>query len=302
MRKLLFFFLDGVGLGKLENNPITELFKNITSEDFILDNYPKIDDNYLLMPIDAVLGVPGIPQSATGQTSIMTGINGQKVLGHHHTAFPNETLISLIKDKNLLLALKNMGIKTTCANMYSKEYFERREKMSKNMFPVSALSIKHSSTPFRFLKDYNNGEAVFADITNDIIKSRGYDIDIITPEKAGENMLNIFKNHDFVFFEYFITDSYGHKRLEDKLKGEVNKINRFLETLWNNGNNNIDIIITSDHGNCEDISTGNHTLNPVPLFYLSKNRKLKDYLIKNVKDISHFKESVIKHFTLAKDF
>lgn len=243
MRKLLFLFLDGVGLGHETDNPIVDLFKNITNEGFILSNFPKITDDYLLKPIDAVLGVPGIPQSATGQTSIMTGVNGQKILGHHHTAFPNETLISLIKDKNLLSALKQKGLNPTCANMYSKEYFERRNSRRKNMFPVSALSIMHSNTPFKFLDDYNRGEAVFADITNDIIKSRGYPIEIISPEKAAGNMLNICKKHDFVFFEYFITDTYGHKRMKDKLESEVVKINKFLKHLWGDGENGIDIII-----------------------------------------------------------
>lgn len=296
MRKLLFIFLDGVGLGTEDNNPITELFKNITKEDFLLEKYPQITDQYILKPIDAVLGVPGIPQSATGQTSIMTGVNGQKVLGYHQTAFPNEVLISLIKEKNILLELKKHGLNPTCANMYSKEYFERRSKMRKNMFPVSALSIKHSEIPFKFLKDYNRGEAVFADITNNKIKERGYPIDIITPEEAAKNMLNICSNHDFVFFEYFITDTYGHKKNREALCTEVKKINSFLQHIWNSGDNNIDIIITSDHGNCEDISTGNHTSNPVPFFYLSRNRDLKDIFLKEVTDITHFKKAILHHF------
>lgn len=298
MRKLLFFFLDGVGLGNSENNPIKDLFKNITGEDFLSQNFPKITEDYLLKPIDAVLGVPGLPQSATGQTSLMTGINGQKILGHHHTAFPNEILITLIKDNNLLLSLKRRGLNPTCANMYSKEYFEKRSNRRKNMFPVSALSIKHSDIPFKFLDDYNRGEAVFADITNDIIKRRGYPIDIISPENAADNMLNICSKHDFVFFEYFITDTYGHKKLEEKLKSEVIKINRFLRHLWNNGDNEIDIIITSDHGNCEDISTGNHTTNPVPFFYLSKNMELKKKFHDEVKDITQLKNSIFAHFNI----
>lgn len=298
MKKLLFFFLDGVGLGHESDNPIKNLFTNITGEAFLLANFPRITENYLLKPIDAVLGVPGIPQSATGQTSLMTGINGQKVLGHHHTAFPNEPLISLIKDRNILSALKKQGLNPTCANMYSKEYFEKRSNRRKNMFPVSALSIKHSNIPFKFLDDYNRGEAVFADITNDIIKSRGYPIEIISPEKAAENMLNICKKHDFVFFEYFITDTYGHKRMKDKLSNEVIKINKFLKHLWRDGNNEIDIIITSDHGNCEDISTGNHTLNPVPFFYLSKNMELKKEFLNTVSDITHFRMSILRHFNI----
>ncbi len=299
MKKLLFIFLDGVGLGSDKtDNPIKDLFKNMTGRDFVSRNYPMLTPEYLIKPIDAILGVKGIPQSATGQTSIMTGISGQGLLGHHHTAFPNEQLIELIKEHNILLTLKNSGLKATCANMYSKEYFEKRSLRKKNMFPVSALSVKTSDLPFRFLDDYNRGEAVFADITNNVIKSRGYDIDIITPETAAGNMLNICNQNDFTFFEYFITDTYGHKKEREKLITEVDKINRFVKELWNNGNNDFDIIITSDHGNCEDIGTGNHTMNPVPFIYFSKDDDLKQQFLNEVKDITGFKDAVLKHFRL----
>lgn len=299
MRKLLFIFLDGVGLGTNSSyNPIKDLFKNMTDKDFIASSYPMLTDEFLIKPIDAILNVKGLPQSATGQTSIMTGINAQGLLGYHHTAFPNEPLIGIIRKHNILLTLKNSGLKVTCANMYSKEYFEKRSLRKKNMFPVSALSIKTSDLPFRFLDDYNRGEAVFADITNNVIKSRGYDIDIITPETAAINMLNICDQNDFTFFEYFITDTYGHKKEREKLITEVDKINRFVKELWNSGKNSIDIIITSDHGNCEDIGTGNHTMNPVPFIYFSKNDELKQQFLNEVKDITLFKDSVLKHFRL----
>lgn len=299
MKKLLFIFVDGVGLGSDNGeNRIKDLFKPFTNTPFILANTPLLTDDYLLKPIDAVLNVDGIPQSATGQTSIMTGINAQEVLGFHHTAFPNKPLIALIEKYNLLKYLKDQGIKTTCANMYSKEYFEKRSKRTKNMFPVSALSIKNAGIPFRFIDDYNRSEAVFADITNNVIKSRGYDIGIITPEQAAENMLNICNKNDFTFFEYFITDTYGHKKEGDKLQNEVIKLNKFITTLWNKGNNNLDIILTSDHGNCEDISTGNHTKNPVPFLYMSKNSQLKKVFMNQINSIQDFKNAVLLHFDL----
>ncbi|QEN03695.1 hypothetical protein EW093_02925 [Thiospirochaeta perfilievii] len=297
MNKLLFIFLDGVGLGlNSEINPIKNLFKNLTGVDFVLNNYPIINDDFLLKPIDAVLGINGIPQSATGQTSIMTGVNSQRRLGFHHTAFPNRELINIIKEKNILLELKNRGLSVTCANMYSKEYFEKRESRSKNMLPVSALSVKTSNLPFRFMDDYNKNEAVFADITNEIIRSRGYNIDIITPQIAGSNMLNICNKNDFTFFEYFITDTYGHKKEELKLISETQKLNSFIEYIWNSGQNGVDIILTSDHGNCEDISTGNHTKNPVPFLYLSKDSSLKGKFFREVENITHFKGAILNRF------
>ena len=81
------------------------------------------------------MGVQGIPQSATGQTSIFTGVNAQAVLGHHLTAFPNETLVKIIQERSLLKTLTEKGISATSANLYTREFFEARSKRRKNMFP-----------------------------------------------------------------------------------------------------------------------------------------------------------------------
>ncbi len=281
MRKLLYIFLDGVGVTTSTiENPVSTLFKNLTGVDFIKDNLPVLNKDLLLKYIDATLDVPGIPQSATGQTSLMTGVNAQQFLGYHLTAFPNQKLIELIETKNILLELKNRGLKVTCANIFSREYFIKRSARKKNMFPVSALSVMKSGIEFRFIEDHERGEAVFAHLTNNPV----------------ENMLNICNNHDFIFFEYFITDSYGHKKDYSKILKETEKINSFIEKLWNNGKNNFDIILTSDHGNSEDNTTANHTLNPVPFLYLSQNMKLKEHFNSSVKSITDFKKAVIDHY------
>ncbi|HXT50199.1 MAG TPA: phosphoglyceromutase, partial [Thermoanaerobaculia bacterium] len=42
----------------------------------------------VLAALDAVLGVPGLPQSGTGQTTLFTGVNAQASIGHHVPALP----------------------------------------------------------------------------------------------------------------------------------------------------------------------------------------------------------------------
>lgn len=279
-------FLDGVGIGTQSQNPIIDLFKGITKKDFITDNIPMVNSEFTLKGIDPILGVRGIPQSATGQTSIMTGINSQKVLGYHHTAFPNSKLIELINSSNLLREAKEMGYRTTCGNIYSREYFEKRSKRRKNMFPVSALSVMNADLGFRFIEDYNKGRAVFASITNSLKP--------ITPEQAAKDMLNISKDYDLIFFEYFLTDSYGHKKNREKLEYETRKLNRFINNIWLEGNEWLDIVITSDHGNSEDISTGDHTKNLVPLLYLSKNSNRANYAFNNINNIADIKDVILK--------
>ena len=60
-------------------------------------------------PIDAVLGVPGLPQSATGQTTLLAGVNAQAVLGKHLTGFPNGALRALLLEHSVLRRIVEGG-------------------------------------------------------------------------------------------------------------------------------------------------------------------------------------------------
>ncbi len=275
-RKLFFLFIDGIGFGP-RDNPISGLFSPFTGAPaFWSEKAPLVTDTVALLPLDARLGVPGLPQSATGQTTIMTGKNATQLLGYHLLAFPNRELHPIIEEHSLLKKLNNAGIAVTAANLYSPSFFEERKKRRRNMFPVSSLSIEAAGIPFRFVEDYQRGEAVFADITNDMLIKRGYEIEKITPLQASERIIKIFETNDFVFFEYFLTDTFGHARDEEELRRVVEDLNQFMENIWRGSSREIDILVTSDHGNAEDITRGDHNLNPVPFFLLSTDlEKLK---------------------------
>ena len=273
-KKLLVLFIDGIGLAeKSENNPISRLFENETDGfGMQLVRSPREFGNSILCPVDAKLNIKGEPQSATGQTTIFTGINAAEFLGYHLPAFPNEELVELILEKSIMKALKNKGISVTSANMYSEKFFEDRRDAIKNRFPVSTLTIEASETEFRMSKEYKEGKAVFADITNELIRKRGYDIDIISPEEAGKRMRPILDDFDFVFFEYFMTDYFGHKKKHLEVENCVDILNGFVSSIVEDLKlEHESILIISDHGNAEDLTTGGHTYNPVPGLLISKN-------------------------------
>ncbi len=270
--KLFLFFIDGIGIGanNPEQNPLVQLGDSFLGPgNFHADGVPVRTPHVLLLPIDATLGVKGRPQSATGQTSFMTGINAAKRLGYHLQAFPNAELLPVIAEHNLMKVLAQNGVRVTSANLYSHKFFVDRKKRRKNMFPVSTLSIESAGVPFRYFKDYRLRRAVFADITNQMLKDRGYHIRPIAPKKAASRILNIFKNNDFVFFEYFLTDTYGHARKAAAIRHCVSNINAFVRAIWEQSKQKIDILIISDHGNAEDMNVGDHTYNPVPFFLIS---------------------------------
>lgn len=302
-KKLFFLFIDGVGIGH-EHNPISDLFEPfIGYGNFTSKSLPIYREELSLFPVDACLGVGGTPQSATGQTTIMTGVNAPKILGYHLLAFPNETLLPLIQEKSILKKLSGAGIRVTAANLYSESFFRERKKRRRNMLPVSTLSIQAAGIPFRYVEEYKKGEAVFADITNEMLVERGFEIPLISPQEAAERINKIFEKHDFVFFEYFLTDTYGHSRVEEKIRKCVSILNGFMSEVWEGSKREIDILVTSDHGNAEDMSTGGHTLNPVPFLFLSSDPRRHEEVRgeKQPRDLTGLSPFISRYYGLSPD-
>src|SRR4030095_17074850 len=78
---------------------------------------------------DACLGVSGRPQSASGQTTILTGINAPQLVGAHKQGFPNQALLDIIREHSIFLQLKKSGVDSiTFANTYTQQFFDRRPR------------------------------------------------------------------------------------------------------------------------------------------------------------------------------
>jgi len=300
-KKLFFFFIDGVGIGENdpEHNPLTGLFAPfIKNRPFAGVSVPHIEDETVLLPVDPLLGVEGVPQSATGQTTIMTGINAAAYLGYHLLAFPNQQLLPLIKEHSLFRRLSRHGVKVTSANLYSRSFFTERRKRRRNMFPVSTLSVEAAGLPFRYLEDYQQQKAVFTDITNEMLIERGYPVERISPGEASRRISLIMEDHDLVFFEYFLTDTYGHSREREKLLHSVEIINEFLISVRGESREQTDIMVISDHGNAEDMHTGDHTYNPVPFLLLSRRAEALAPAWKKVRSLTDISPFVLEYFNI----
>ena len=299
MKRLFLLFIDGIGLDSpSDNNPVTSLFKEITGGEGLLSTEgPAFYENSVLVPLDATLGMKGEPQSATGQTSIFTGINASRFLGYHLPAFPNEELVEVIREKSVMKALADRGISVATANMYSQKFFADREKFSKNRFPVSTLTIQASGASFPMTKEYKQGKAVFADITGDMLNRMGYPIDLITPEEGAKRIHSIMEDSQFVFFEYFMTDHYGHKRKRKELDMCIDDLNRFVSSLYRQLKKDEAILIISDHGNAEDMNTGGHTRNPVPGLFTGSSREMRERFAL-CKDLTHIYNFLLDYYKI----
>jgi len=247
------------------------------------------------------MGVPGTPQSATGQASIFTGVNAQRFLGIHLPAFPNDRLAALVHERSLMRVLRERGVGVTSANLYSEEFFQKRQSARRNLLPVSTLTIRASGVPFRFPEDYRAGKAVFADITNELLRSRGVEVPLSTPEESAGRMARIVAENDFVFFEYFMTDFHGHKRNRAGVLACVDVLNRFAARLWELiRDHSTALLVVSDHGNAEDMLLADHTTNQVPTILIGGTEEDRDEFARKVRDLSDIYRAVLGYFRVER--
>ena len=268
-------FIDGFGLGAEENNPVvsakTPLIDSLLGGHLLWGNRIIKQDEVVLRPIDASLGVPGVPQSATGQTTLWTGVNAAKVLGYHLNAYPNEILAKIISEKSIFKQVKELGKHGMFANAFTDTY-DDLIKQGKRRHTASTLSALAGEVMLRRIPNLREGKAVYRDITNLSLQEMGEAIPIISPFKAGENFGHITLEYDFTLYEFFQTDVLGHKQRWAEAIRVVEQLDEFLAGFMSVvKRHEVGWILTSDHGNIEDFSIKGHTNNCVPALCWSAN-------------------------------
>lgn len=266
MKRVLFVFIDGFGIG--EKNPATNPVYAAKTPAF-----DKLFTDGILWPTDACLGIPGLPQSATGQTAIFTGVNAPEVVGRHINAQPTKPLRDMIEQDNLFKMLMRRGLRVANANVYRQEYLDRMNDPSDKRHKPSVTSVMTMSAgmQFRKVEAFNSGRGIYHDITGQIIVDSGYDSHTITPEEAARRYYAIALENDFTLYEHFMTDIIGHKMEMQPAILTIELLDSFLYELILLLDPEKDILfITSDHGNIEDISVRTHTRNPVPTILYGK--------------------------------
>ncbi|MEM1289898.1 MAG: alkaline phosphatase family protein [Cyanobacteria bacterium P01_H01_bin.162] len=265
----ILIFLDGVGLGSIQPaNPLaaaahTPFLTSLLGHSLTV-GLNVMQPQLVAQPIDACLGVPGLPQSATGQTTLYTGQNAAQFRGQHQTGFANGSLRHLIAAHGLFKQVMAHGGTATLANLYSPAYFEAIAQR-RIRYAVGTLLNLTASLPFRMQSEYEQGEAIFWDITGEHARFRGIAAPPITPQEAGRRLAQLGHRYTFTLFECFAPDYVGHQQDWSAAIAVLQRIDRFVENLVENLAANVTIVITSDHGNIEDLSTKRHTFNPVPL-------------------------------------
>lgn len=281
---VLLFFIDGLGIGtRGPHNPLDGL-EEAEPLAIFKDDTNSIPQEGVLVPTDPRLGVEGRPQSASGQTTILTGINAPELLGYHKQGFPNAEMREIIAEHSIFLQLKRAGIgPATFANAYTPRFFSERPRW----VSATTAAVEAADIQFRTIEDLKNKRAVYQDFTNQFIIERGGDIEARTPETAAEILADIVADNRFTLYEYFITDKIGHKQDFAAARAVLQNLAVLIRALLTRIDlHSTSVILTSDHGNIEDLSSRNHTLNDVPTIVWGADRERIARRIKNLADIT----------------
>lgn len=215
-------------------------------------------------PLDACLDMPGLPQSASGQATLYTGVNAAHYMGRHMEGFPGPTLRTLINEDNLFLKLQRKGLRCKFADAYAAESVE--EIAARRFKSVTTVMSLTCPEVISLREDMLANQAIFHDITRESLRAKGYTGPIIPPEKAAEHLIQLTLTYDFTLFEFFQSDLAGHSNSLDEAVRCLRTLDAFIGPLADMARDlNLLFILTSDHGNIENMSTQSHTTNPVPL-------------------------------------
>lgn len=272
--KVLFLFLDGIGLGP--DNPETNPFaradmpflrgllggKNLTASAM-----PFEGAQATLLSLDASLGVDGLPQSATGQAVLLTGINIPQAIGEHYGPKPDPRVAEFLENGKTLLSWLHAKNKTAALlNAYPPRYFDGIDS-GKRLYSSIPLALTNAGFPLFTHHDFFAGRALSADFTGaGWHEFLGFpNAPLLSPEEAGRKTAELASHYDFSLFEYWASDYAGHKQDMDWAVRQLETFDGVLRGLVESWNNDEGLILlTSDHGNMEDLSTRRHTDAKVP--------------------------------------
>jgi hypothetical protein len=239
--------------------------------------------------------VSGLPQSATGQAALLTGQNVPAALGYHYGPKPNPAVAEFVMNGNLFSQLKSDGREAAFLNAYPPRYFEAIES-KRRIYSAIPLAATSAGVRLRTAEDLHEGVAISADFT-----AQGWrehlglaDTPVLTTHQAGERLATLAQEADFSLFEYWLSDYAGHGQdmaAACKLLETFDQVLAGLLAAWDDEAGLI--LITSDHGNLEDLSTRRHTRNPVPALVVGAP-ELRKMFVAGLHDLTGIYPAIVR--------
>jgi len=305
--KVLFIFLDGIGLG--ENNPASNPFANakmpnlnklLDGRSLLAESAPFVGEHATLLAIDPHVGLSGLPQSATGQAILLTGKNIPLELGYHYGPKPNPEVAEYLKGETLFSKSAAAGKKAALLNAYPPRYFDGIDS-GKRIYSSIPMAVTNAGLPLFTDQDYYEGRALSADFIGEGWRTMlGFtDAPVYDAPQAGRKLLSLAMEYDFSLFEYWASDYAGHKQQMDTAIGLMEVfdgvVGGMMERMKDEGGrmNELLIVVTSDHGNMEDLSTRKHTDAMVPALVIGE-KSAREEFTREMTDLTHIAPGIWK--------
>ena len=278
--RVLFLFVDGVGLGPAEEtNPFTAA--RIPTLEALLDGRrpyagvgPHSGGDATLVPLDPTHRADGTPQSGTGHTTLLTGEDAVALFGRHYGPWVPTALRPLVAERSILARAREAGLRVAFANAYPEELMDRvpsgvpvaEAVTSGRLGPLRSgppLAALGAGLLTRHTDALARGDALASEITNDgwIERLHRTALPRVTPEAAGRNLAAISAGHDLTLFAYYTPDYVGHRGTWAEAVEALERLDRCLVGVLDGLPEDVLLVVASDHGNIED-TTREHTLNP----------------------------------------
>lgn len=309
--KVLFIFLDGIGLGE-DNaaiNPLAEaqmpnLNALLDGRSLIKSAAPFHGERATLLAIDPAVGVEGLPQSATGQAILMTGKNIPAELGYHYGPKPNREVAAYLNGETLFSRCVEKGKKAALLNAYPPRYFDGIDS-GKRLYSSIPLAVTNAGLSLFTHEDFFAGRALSADFTGQGWRDMlGFtDAPVMSEHEAGRKLASLARKYDFSLFEYWASDYAGHKqdfdqavKLMESFDGVLGGVVEEMKEERGKSEDGLLALITSDHGNMEDVSTRKHTDAHVPALVIG-NKAAREEFTRGMTDLTHVAPAIWRTLT-----
>lgn len=278
---ILMIFLDGVGLGSNDpiHNPLAAanlptLSALANGQRWLASTGRQESARASFIPTDPRLGVAGRPQSATGQAAIVTGLNVPQLIGEHYGPKPNDRVRHYVNEASFFKQVRDQGGKAALLDAYPPGLHHdiARGKTLRSSIQQAAYA---GGQELMTLDDLKAGRALTPEWTGQAWHTylKLNDTPVYTPFEAGRHLVSLSRNYDFAMHSHWMTDHVGHR---GPLARGVEILEAFDGVMagvldaWDDDEGIV--ILTSDHGNLEDLSTRNHTENDIATVLIGNAR------------------------------
>jgi hypothetical protein len=240
-----------------------------------------------LAPADACLGVEGAPQSATGHTTLLTGINAAQHLGRHQMGLPGRELRTLLAEHSVLRSCVEHGKTARFANTFGTSFFRFPREKRRRRISATTCATLGAGLPLPTIEDNRDGRSLSHDLTNAFLRDEGANLPLRSPAESGTVLARVSREHDFVLFEHFLCDRAGHDA-DAKLAWRVLKdLEEFLNALLGSLDlTRTVLVLASDHGNIEDLQVPAHTRNPAAVAIFGPDAPARAARVHDLTDVA----------------